>query len=360
MSQVLHFTAGNFTSDSLDEILLIAKNSSQYIYAGKGERDTKGNTIQMLKSNTLRDKAGEVFDLKTTVYFSQEKLRPDRNKDYLWIMRDDKYTFFDEDGKGFEENKLCKSQPCSKEKLIFSLGGLDANGLVMNAMPDNKPYENFMREMLKTLKSMQSTHDVYILINPGIRDKSKLIYFLDTLKLNNIPFVFQLYSSDSITIGSRTAVQYKNESRTLINDIYDVSRGFTLDINNRNSDDLKNLDYYKTRYGNLFAGLQMFEIFGSTFNAEIYCKASGNCLYDQLYPADTVWNKSYIESMAKYAKENQMFMNISDHSWFAIDESWYSKQPIRKDIQDILNKYPNTIYLLFNNNEPNSRSKTTV
>src|SRR5262249_43001299 len=55
---------------------------------------------------------------------------------------------------------------------------------------------------IDVLVAYQGKYDTYALVNPLIADKTKLVHVLDLLTANGMKFAFDVYSSDTVNLGT--------------------------------------------------------------------------------------------------------------------------------------------------------------
>src|SRR5688572_22974252 len=83
-------------------------------------------------------------------------------------------------------------------KLVFSVDQGFGNGIVVNG--DTAA----MGRVIAALKALQPRYDVHALFNPQVADRSKLDAMLDLLVAAELSFVFDVYTSDAMTLGTST------------------------------------------------------------------------------------------------------------------------------------------------------------
>jgi len=144
-----------------------------------------------------------------------------------------------------------------------------------------------------------------------------------------------------------------------VNNPVDVSHGRALSI--------PQLEDYKSKYGNMLAGLRAHEVFAENFTI-LACQKLGvdwcNDFKGQL-PSNNFYQKTLAEDYIKFAKENGMFLLWSDFYW-SIYHPWdfdnnVVKQPQNEqELKDLLTLYPNTVIVTFANNEPLQSSRNKI
>ncbi len=221
-----------------------------------------------------------------------------------------------------------------RTKLLFSfdqgfgVGAIYANDLVA------------IDAMAKALKPLQEHYDVFALVNPMIKDKSKLDAALDVLVKNDLPFVLDIYSSDSSALGE--CVPY-----------LDPVKGTSISM------PLKSLSAYKQKYKRYFGGLRVMEILAQD-GAYYWLRAGNHALpecdgwinsvpYSDAY---VVFKPNVLNEIFDFAVSNNMFVQFADWSWD------FDKQDPRqqKYLQDLRNSIARVggenapIYLTYDNN----------
>ncbi|MFQ3548593.1 MAG: hypothetical protein SNJ70_02430 [Armatimonadota bacterium] len=220
-----------------------------------------------------------------------------------------------------------------KIKIVFSLDQGFANGII------SQNDKLAAVRVCRALKPLEEHYDVYLLVNPIIEDKEKLNSILDILVGMDMKFIFDVYSSDSCTIGSiGTGVKP-----------YDTAYGISISM--------QELGEYKKKYGKHFAGLRIFETFAFCFTV---VQVKGNhpeWLHpDTKLPEDMFFQKKIAEQFVKFAKDNDMFVQWSDMHTLEF-ASWDEHQKDRTEaLIELLREYPNIIYVTYANNEADENS----
>lgn len=221
----------------------------------------------------------------------------------------------------------------NRVKLIFSLDQGFGNGVVVHND------QLAVRRIIWTIKPLTRKYDVYMLLNPQVKDKQLFENTLDTLKKHGMPFVLDVYTSDAYTLGSSSTQ----------NAPYDPSHALSASI-----DYLKHL---KMKYGDCFAGIRFAEVFGQDFT--VRCIKTTNPEWarpSEILPEDNVFNDKYAEPLLKFAHDNNMFVQWGDFHWYGA-ASWDSVQKdYEEDMKQLLMKYPDTVIVVYDNNEPNEDS----
>lgn len=125
--------------------------------------------------------------------------------------------------------------------LAFSLDQGFGNGVVVQ--------RNLaaVQRIVEALKPLQSRYRVCVIVNPMVADRARLDAVLDTLADLKMPFVFDVYTSDALTLGS-CSVQNKP---------YDPEHGLSIS--------LEDLESYKKRYREWLIGIRFAEVFAQDF-----------------------------------------------------------------------------------------------
>ena len=220
-----------------------------------------------------------------------------------------------------------------KTRLIFSIDQAFGNGVVANGDVVA------ITQMVQALEPLRKRYDVSVLLNPMIKDKERLKAVLDTLVVRRMPFVLDVYSSDSFTLGANGPA----------NAPFDSSHGLSISV--------EQLADLKTTYGASLVGLRFMEIFGQdygiramkTTNPEL--KRPGDRL-----PADTFFRPDLAEGFIRFAKEHAMFVQWADFGWMPF-APWDKEMPrYTEQIKALLRQHPGVVTITYNNNEPNEAS----
>ena len=123
-----------------------------------------------------------------------------------------------------------------RTKLVFSVDQGFGNGLVVNRDLVGA------RRIARTLRTLEPKYDVYALFEPQVANKKKLDAVLDVFVEEEIPFVFDVWSSDAMTLGTTTPQ----------NAPADGPHGVAIS--------LEDLSQYKHRYGRHLAGMRIMEV----------------------------------------------------------------------------------------------------
>jgi hypothetical protein len=220
-----------------------------------------------------------------------------------------------------------------KTRLFFSIDQGFGNGIVTNGNVAA------LNRMVSALEPLRANYEVSVLLNPMIKDKARLKTMLDALVAQKMPFVFDVYSSDSFTLGANGPS----------NAPFDSSHGQSISV--------EQLAAFKETYGPSLVGLRFMEIFGQdygiramkTTNPEL--KRPGDKL-----PADTFFRADLAEGFIRFAKEHAMFVQWADFGWMPFSP-WDKEMPrYTEQVKALLRKHPGTVSITYNNNEPNEAS----
>ncbi|WP_461782858.1 hypothetical protein [Prosthecobacter sp.] len=220
-----------------------------------------------------------------------------------------------------------------KIRLLFSIDQGFGNGIVANGNVEA------LNRVVTALEPLRAKYEVSVLLNPMIADKQRLKLMLDALAAENMPFVFDVYSSDSFTLGANSPA----------NAPFDSSHGLSISV--------EQLAAFKESYGAWLVGLRFMEIFGQdygiramkTTNPEL--KRAGDRL-----PADTFFRPDLAEGFIRFAKEHAMFVQWADFGWMPFSP-WDKEMPRYTDqVKALLRQHPGVVTVTYNNNEPNEAS----
>lgn len=334
-----YVVSGDFDSDGKDEVRGLQNNASwNYIWGYEGSKDP----FHLENSGNLENVSGAKVPIQSFVFV--EAMELDGYGDILVTMTSNWYYMWNDETKPKRHGGLCNARQssCRDKKLVFTLEQGLSNGLMIGLGNEHRYNETFAR-IVDSLTTIDELYDVHVLINPMIRDKSQLDYALDILTANDIKFIFYQYSSDGNTVGSRSAVAHPNQpGRDLYNEMHDVSHGLTLST--------QQLQNYKNKYGEYFAGIRIFEVFSHTHFLEKWC-AVNTCAFDLVYPDRYFWEKSIAEEYVQFARKNGMFVMWSDPQWVHFEKSWFQLSDYSQELQSIVDQNPDVIYLNYANND---------
>jgi hypothetical protein len=221
----------------------------------------------------------------------------------------------------------------TKLRLLFSIDQGFGNGIVANGDVEA------LHRMVSALEPLRAKYEVSVLLNPMIKVKARLKVMLDKLVTQKMPFVFDVYSSDSFTLGANGPA----------NAPFDSSHGQSISV--------EQLAAFKESYGASLAGLRFMEIFGQdygiramkTTNPEL--KRPGDKL-----PADAFFRPDLAEGFIRFAKEHAMFVQWADFGWMPFSP-WDKEMPrYTEQVKALLRKHPGVVTVTYNNNEPDEAS----
>jgi hypothetical protein len=220
-----------------------------------------------------------------------------------------------------------------KTRLVFSIDQGFGNGIVANGNVAA------LNQMVTALEPLRPKYEVSVLLNPMVKDKARLKAVLNALVMRKMPFVLDVISSDSFTLGANGPA----------NAPFDSSHGLSISM--------EQLTTYKTTYGEWLVGLRFMEIFGQdygiramkTTNPEL--KRPGDKL-----PADTFFRPDLAEAFIRFAKEHAMFVQWADFGWMPFSP-WDKEMPnYTEQVKALLRQHPGVVTITYNNNEPNEAS----
>lgn len=231
----------------------------------------------------------------------------------------------------FSINAITVSADVDKKtvKLIFSLDQGFGNGVVIHND------QIAIRRIIKTLNPLTKKYSVYLLLNPHIKNKEYVENTFETLKKYNMPFVLDVYTSDSYTLGSGADH----------NAPYDASHALSVSLDYLNA--------VKEKYGKLFAGIRFMEVFGQDFT--VRCIKTTNPEWGrptEIIPEDNVFSPERAEMFIKFASENDMFVQWADFHWYNAASYDVIQKSYEMEVMKLISKYPNIITITYNNNEP--------
>jgi hypothetical protein len=221
----------------------------------------------------------------------------------------------------------------AKTRLVFSIDQGFGNGVVANGDVEA------ITRMVQALEPIRERYNVSVLLNPMIKDKQRLKLALDSLVKLKMPFVLDVISSDSFTLGANGPA----------NAPFDSSHGLSISV--------EQLADLKTTYGASLVGLRFMEIFGQdygiramkTTNPEL--KRPGDKL-----PTDAFFRPDLAEGFIRFAKEHAMFVQWADFGWMPFSP-WDKEMPRYTDqVKALLHQHPGVVTVTYNNNEPNEGS----
>jgi len=220
-----------------------------------------------------------------------------------------------------------------KTRLVFSIDQGFGNGIVANGNVEA------LNQIVTALEPLRAKYEVSVLLNPMIRDKERLKAVLEALVRLKMPFVLDVISSDSFTLGANGPA----------NAPFDSSHGLSVSV--------EQLAELKTSYGASLVGIRFMEIFGQDYGIRAMKTTNPELQRpgDKL-PADTFFRPNLAEDFIRFAKEHAMFVQWADFGWMPFSP-WDKEMPnYTEDVKALLRKYPGIVTITYNNNEPNEAS----
>lgn len=220
-----------------------------------------------------------------------------------------------------------------KTRLIFSIDQGFGNGVVANGDVEA------LTRMVQALEPMRERYDISVLLNPMLKDHSRLTLALEALTRLKMPFVLDVISSDSFSLGANGPA----------NAPFDSSHGLSVSV--------EQLTKLQATYGASLVGLRFMEIFGQDYGIRAM-KATNPELKrpgDKL-PADTFFRPDLAEGFIRFAKEHSMFVQWADFGWMPF-APWDKEMPsYTEQVKALLRQHPGVVTVTYNNNEPNEAS----
>jgi hypothetical protein len=229
---------------------------------------------------------------------------------------------------------LCAVAPAAERvKLVFSIDQGFGSGIVVNR--DTAA----LSRIIAAVKTLQARYDVHALFNPQVADRGNLDALLDLLVAADLPFVFDVYTSDAMTLGTSTK----------FNAPADGPHGIAISM--------KDLAAYKERYRKHLAGLRIMEVFSQDFTVRAIrttnpeWKGAGWQM-----PADEFFQYRFAEPFVRFARDQKMFVQWSDAHWFTF-AGWDKPQEAHEKIlRRLLGEFPGVVIVTYANNEPEEKS----
>ncbi len=356
--------SADWDGDKKDEIRAVREtNSWDYVW---DVTTIDIHNFPLQRSNQLEDingKPADVAGFNYVTFTANDENNSNAPLGALLIVTEkDKYSVWDKGPKPEWSNPLCNNtDKCDGKMLVFSLDQAMTNGIIMNVNPQNPNFVKAYDRVLDTLVAFNKKYDVYALLNPMVRDKSKLDYFLDKLAERKIKFIFDVIASDTTQVGGHTAKEYGDEERDLSNEVDDLAHGIAMYP--------PKLEKYATKYKDFFAGIRFHELYGADYIFNMCAYDHSYCRYDTSLAArdkdyPRFYDKRLVEQFVDFAKEHSMFVIVSD-GWFdRYSYSVYNGQlnPIptnlsqfEADFNDLSKKNPGMFYFDYANNEGTGR-----
>lgn len=218
-------------------------------------------------------------------------------------------------------------------RLVFSLDQGFGNGVVVN---DDQVA---VKRIVEALQPLSAKYKVYALLNPQVRDRAKFDRVLDILVAEKMPFVFEVQSSDTMTIGS--VVDHCKP--------HDPRHGVSIS--------LPDLRSYKKRYGKWLAGIRFMEVLAHDFTVRAVKTTNPEWgKPNWKLPRDSFFQPGIVEGFLQFAKQNGMFAQWSDWHWITYAD-WDKPQQATEDkLHAVLRRFPGIVTVTYANNEPNGDS----
>lgn len=196
--------------------------------------------------------------------------------------------------------------------------------------------------IVASLRPFTSRYEVRVVINPRNADPSKNEWLMDALAARHMPFVVDVYASDTMAMGQDG-----------INHPYDVQHGI--------SQSIPTLEAWKARWGDYFAGVRAHELFGITKIIQT-CKVRGVTWckgFQKFLPEDTFYREKYLDQFMAFAARHDMPLFLSDPYWHDLnrgDDNPRGLQIMNQNdnetsLRRLLSRYPGTAYVMYSNNE---------
>lgn len=227
------------------------------------------------------------------------------------------------------------AQTTTSPTLIFSLDQSFGNGII------HQQDIVGLNRIILTLKIFQKYYPTYALLNPMNLDPKKLETVLDLFEQNSIPFVLDVYASDTLGIGA---------GNPSVANPYDLSHGIPL-----SNDQLTN---YRNRYTS-FKGIRIFEVFGSDFTHRACRTTSPEWCEPRWFSqaANPFFDANIARRFVKFAKENNLFVIWSDLHWYEFSAWDPIQQTYEQQMAQIMSDYPSVVTPMYNNNIPDGQSQ---
>ncbi|MCC3373543.1 discoidin domain-containing protein [Cohnella sp. REN36] len=219
--------------------------------------------------------------------------------------------------------------PNARSTLVFNLDQGFGNGIVVNND------QVALQRIIDAVQPLQTKYNVIFVLNPMVQNKTNLKAVLDTLAANGMSFLLEAASSDVETLGSCTDT---------FNAPADPYHGIAASISE--------LTGYKTRYGNYFAGLRIFEMFGQDFTIRAVKTTDPDwALPCWKIPSDSFFQINLLAPYVAFADQHNMFVQWSDPDWYR-NRTWDAPQATsEQQLANLLNTYPGRVIVTYANNE---------
>ncbi|MFD0711428.1 fibronectin type III domain-containing protein [Paenibacillus sp. GCM10027626] len=218
----------------------------------------------------------------------------------------------------------------SKRTLVFNIDQSFGNGIVVHND------QVALQRMIDAVRPLKARYNVYLLLNPMVKNKENLRAVLDTLAANDMSFILEAVSSDAETLGSCTMDTFNNPA--------DPYHGVTASVDE--------LAGYKSRYGDHFAGLRIFELFGLDWTIRAVKTTDPDwALPCWKIPEDDFFQPDLAEPYLAFADQHNMFVQWSDSHWYTL-RTWDAPQvENEQQLSELLSKYPGRVIVSYANNE---------
>ena len=225
----------------------------------------------------------------------------------------------------------------SKRTLVFNIDQGFGNGIVVHND------QVALQRVIDAVKPLKARYNVYLLLSPMVKNKGNLQAVLDTLAANDMSFILEAVSSDAETLGSCT--MDPREGFTPFNAPLDPYHGITASVDE--------FAGYKSRYGEHFAGLRIFEVFGQDFTIRAVKTTDPDwALPCWKIPEDRFYQTSLVEPYLAFAAQYDMFVQWSDSHWYT-HKTWDAPQAENEQqLSNLLGEYPGRVIVTYANNEP--------
>jgi hypothetical protein len=221
--------------------------------------------------------------------------------------------------------------------LAFSLDQGFGNGVVVQSNLAA------VKQIVEALKPLQSRYRICMIVNPMVSDRAKLDTILNLLVEQRMPFVFDVYTSDAITLGSCSEQ----------NKPYDPKHGLSIS--------LEDLRAYKKRYGKWLIGIRFAEVFAQDFTVRAVKTTNPEwALPCWKLPEDSYFRPDLAEKYLKFARDNGLFVQWSDWHWYEFADWDKPQKEHESQLARLLRKYPNVVTVTYANNEPQTASASRL
>ncbi|NLX15252.1 MAG: hypothetical protein GXY44_16615 [Phycisphaerales bacterium] len=218
-------------------------------------------------------------------------------------------------------------------RLVFTVDQGFGNGLVINRDVEA------MQRIAVALKSLEPAYAVYALFQPQVADRDLLDTMLDICVRSDLPFVFDVYSSEAMTLGTSTPH----------NAPADGPNGVAISI--------EDLTRYKHRYGRWLAGVRIMEVFSQDYTVQgirtNHPEWKGE---NWVMPPGDFFRPEIARLFLAFAREHGLFLHFTDWHWHRFG-SWDKRQRGREDaLRELLREFPDRVTVVYANNEPQEKA----